>query len=42
MKLFITKSRPISGHTSTVLTSGHVLNAAGSNAVNELDSAELY
>jgi len=30
------------GHTSTVLTTGRVLNAGGSDAVNELDSAELY
>ena len=30
------------GHTSTVLTSGHVLNAGGSDAINELSSAELY
>lgn len=30
------------GHTSTVLTTGHVLNAGGSDAVNELDSAERY
>jgi N-acetylneuraminic acid mutarotase len=29
-----------SGHTSTVLTTGHVLNAGGSDAVNELSSAE--
>lgn len=31
-----------SGHTSTVLTSGQVLNSGGSDAVNELSSAELY
>lgn len=31
-----------SGHTSTVLTNGHVVNAGGSDAVNELDSAEQY
>jgi hypothetical protein len=31
-----------SGYTSTVLTTGHVLNAGGSNAVNELSSAETY
>ena len=31
-----------SGHTSTVLTTGYVLNSGGSNAVNELNSAELY
>lgn len=30
------------GHTSTVLHNGKVVNAAGSDAVNELDSAELY
>ena len=30
------------GHTSTVLTTGNVLNAGGSDAVNELDSAEQY
>ena len=30
------------GHTSTVLTTGHVLNAGGTDAVNELDSAEQY
>jgi hypothetical protein len=30
------------GHTSTVLTNGHVVNAGGSDAVNELDSAEQY
>ena len=30
------------GHTSTVLTSGHVVNAGGSDALNELDSAEQY
>jgi len=30
------------GHTSTVLTTGHVLNAGGSDAVNELNSAEEY
>lgn len=30
------------GHSSTVLTTGHVLNAGGSDAVNELDSAEQY
>jgi N-acetylneuraminic acid mutarotase len=35
-------SSPRSGHTSTVLTTGHVLNAGGSDAVNELDSAETY
>jgi len=31
-----------SGHTSTVLHNGNVINAGGSDAVNELDSAELY
>jgi N-acetylneuraminic acid mutarotase len=31
-----------SGHTSTVLHNGNVVNAGGSNAVNELNSAELY
>ncbi|HET6177355.1 MAG TPA: kelch repeat-containing protein [Candidatus Sulfotelmatobacter sp.] len=31
-----------SGHTSTVLTNGHILNAGGSDAVNELSGAELY
>jgi hypothetical protein len=31
-----------SGHTSTVLHNGNVVNAGGSDAVNELDSAELY
>ncbi|HEX6501796.1 MAG TPA: kelch repeat-containing protein [Terriglobales bacterium] len=31
-----------SGHTSTVLTNGFVLNTGGSNALNELNSAELY
>jgi hypothetical protein len=30
------------GHTSTVLHNGNVVNAGGSDAVNELDSAELY
>jgi hypothetical protein len=30
------------GHTSTVLTNGHVLNTGGSAAVNELNGAELY
>ena len=30
------------GHTSTVLTNGHVLNVGGSDAVNELNSAETY
>src|SRR5450631_3948034 len=30
------------GHTSTVLNNGHVVNAGGSDAVNELNSAELY
>ena len=30
------------GHTSTVLHNGKVVNAGGSDAVNELDSAELY
>jgi N-acetylneuraminic acid mutarotase len=30
------------GHTSTVLHNGQVLNAGGSDANNELDSAELY
>ena len=30
------------GHTSTVLTNGNVLNTGGSDAVNELNSAELY
>ena len=30
------------GHTSIVLTNGHVLNAGGSDAFNELNSAELY
>jgi hypothetical protein len=31
-----------SGHTSTVLHNGNVVNAGGSDANNELDSAELY
>lgn len=31
-----------SGHTSTTLANGQVLNAGGSNATNELDTAELY
>ena len=31
-----------SGHTSTVLTNGYVLNCGGSNAVNELNSSEIY
>jgi len=31
-----------SGHTSTILTNGYVLNAGGSNAVNELSSCEQY
>lgn len=31
-----------SGHTSTVLHNGNVVNAGGSDAVNELTSAELY
>ena len=30
------------GHTSTVLHNGNVVNSGGSDAVNELDSAELY
>ena len=30
------------GHSSTVLHNGKVVNAGGSDAVNELDSAELY
>jgi N-acetylneuraminic acid mutarotase len=30
------------GHTSTVLHSGKVINAGGSDAVNELNSAEMY
>jgi len=30
------------GHTSTLLHNGKVVNAGGSDAVNELDSAELY
>ena len=30
------------GHTSTVLHNGNVVTAGGSDAVNELDSAELY
>jgi N-acetylneuraminic acid mutarotase len=30
------------GHISTVLTNGHVLNSGGSDAFNELNSAELY
>jgi len=30
------------GHTSTVLHNGKVVNAGGSDAVNELDSAEMY
>jgi Galactose oxidase, central domain/Kelch motif len=30
------------GHTSTVLHNGNVVNAGGSDAANELDSAELY
>jgi N-acetylneuraminic acid mutarotase len=37
-----TMSTARSGHTSTVLTNGQVLNAGGSDAVNELSSAELY
>jgi hypothetical protein len=35
-------SHPRAGHTSTVLHNGNVVNAGGSDAVNELDSAELY
>ena len=31
-----------SGHTSTVLPNGNVINAGGSDAVNELNSAEMY
>lgn len=31
-----------SGHTSTVLHNGNVVNAGGSDAFNELNSAELY
>ena len=31
-----------SGHSSTVLHNGHVLNTGGSDAVNELNNAELY
>jgi N-acetylneuraminic acid mutarotase len=31
-----------SGHTSTVLHNGNVVNAGGSDAANELNSAELY
>jgi N-acetylneuraminic acid mutarotase len=31
-----------SGHTSTVLTNGYVINCGGSNAVNELSSSEIY
>jgi hypothetical protein len=31
-----------SGHTSTVLTNGYVLNCGGSNAVNELNSSDIY
>ena len=31
-----------SGHTSTVLTNGYVLDCGGSNAVNELNSSEIY
>lgn len=31
-----------SGHTSTVLTNGYVLDCGGSNAVNELNSSEVY
>ncbi len=30
------------GHTSTVLSNGHVLNAGRSDAFNELNSAELF
>jgi hypothetical protein len=30
------------GHTSTVLQTGNVVNTGGSDAVNELKSAELY
>lgn len=30
------------GHSSTVLSNGHVLNAGGSDAFNELNSAEVY
>lgn len=31
-----------SGHTSTVLTNGYVVDCGGSNAVNELNSSEMY
>jgi len=31
-----------SGHTSTVLTNGYVLDCGGSNAANELNSSEIY
>jgi N-acetylneuraminic acid mutarotase len=31
-----------SGHTSTVLTNGYVIDCGGSNAVNELNSSEIY
>lgn len=31
-----------SGHTSTVLPNGNVINAGGSDTVNELNSAEMY
>ena len=36
------QSHNAAGHTSTVLTNGHVVNTGGSDAFNELDSAELY
>jgi N-acetylneuraminic acid mutarotase len=35
-------SKARAGHTSTALHNGKVVNAGGSDAVNELDSAELY
>lgn len=31
-----------SGHTSTLLTNGYVIDCGGSNAVNELNSSEIY
>ena len=31
-----------SGHTSTVLTNGYVVDCGGSNTVNELNSSEIY
>ena len=35
-------SNPRAGHTSTVLTNGNVVNAGGSDAINELSSVEVY